>query len=214
MIFGKTMTFNHWGDIKCRNLATGDSCEVKMTGVTGMFLKKKDMAKIHGHVYAAGSKIPSYRINGSWLTNISVSKYMEDIEEYGPETRIYQQYIVKGDDDTDWDEVYRYSELSMALNQLTPEVAKQLPPTDARFRPDMRLMENGDGDGSTAEKLRLEQEQRERRKLLGYEPPPVYFTKEFIDEKKGTFWYKFGSPRNYFEDREKQDWGHLPRYFD
>jgi len=32
------------------------------------------------------------------------------------------------------------------------------------------------------------------------EPPPAYFTKHVIDEKKGMYWYEYGKPREYWTD--------------
>ena len=39
---------------------------------------------------------------------------------------------------------YHFTLFSMSLNQLTDELAKRLPPTDSRFRPDVRKLEEGD----------------------------------------------------------------------
>ena len=38
-------------------------------------------------------------------------------------------------------------------------------PTDSRFRPDQRLLENGDVDAASSEKFRLEEKQRGARRL-------------------------------------------------
>lgn len=38
-------------------------------------------------------------------------------------------------------------------------------PTDARLRPDILCLENGDLDGASKEKTRLEEKQRDSRKL-------------------------------------------------
>ena len=35
-------------------------------------------------------------------------------------------------------------DMAMSLNQVNDELLKTLPPTDSRFRPDMRAMEEGD----------------------------------------------------------------------
>jgi hypothetical protein len=54
----------------------------------------------------------------------------------------------------------------MALNEWTEEDKKtrpSLPPTDARFRPDIRRMEEGNIDLAGQEKNRLEEKQREER---------------------------------------------------
>ena len=51
----------------------------------------------------------------------------------------------------------------MGLNEWTEENQKTrplLPPTDARFRPDIRKMEEGDIDQAGQEKNRLEEKQR------------------------------------------------------
>jgi hypothetical protein len=58
----------------------------------------------------------------------------------------------------------------------------------------MRAMEQGDYETAEREKQRLEQKQRDKRKALGHEPPPKYFIKHVIDEKKGMYWYEYGKP--------------------
>lgn len=53
----------------------------------------------------------------------------------------------------------------MALNELPPPNARvKLCPTDSRFRPDIRFMEEGLIDRASEEKNRLEEKQREARK--------------------------------------------------
>lgn len=94
------------------------------------------------------------------------------------------------------------------------ELADKLPPTDSWRRPDMWAMERGDYETAEREKRRLEQEQWERRKQLGCEPPPKYFTKHVIDEKKGMYWYEYGKPWEYWADRKNKDWNHMTRLFD
>ena len=55
---------------------------------------------------------------------------------------------------------------TMALNEWTAETQKlhpALPPTDSRFRPDIRRMEEGNIDLAGQEKNRLEEKQRAAR---------------------------------------------------
>lgn len=59
---------------------------------------------------------------------------------------------------------YHFTLFSMGLNQLNEDLEKVLPPTDCRFRPDIRMLEEGDIDGAASEKNRLEEKQREARK--------------------------------------------------
>jgi len=57
----------------------------------------------------------------------------------------------------------------MALNEWTEEDKKTrppLPPTDSRFRPDIRKMEEGDIDLAGQEKDRLEEKQRAARRAI------------------------------------------------
>ncbi|KAG9509856.1 Oxysterol-binding protein-related protein 2 [Fragariocoptes setiger] len=61
-------------------------------------------------------------------------------------------------------EYYNFTPFTMTLNELTDELAKTLPHTDSRFRPDVRKLEHGDLDGAAAEKERLEEKQRAARK--------------------------------------------------
>ncbi|CAF0936458.1 unnamed protein product [Rotaria sp. Silwood1] len=64
---------------------------------------------------------------------------------------------------------YNFSLFTMALNQWTEEDKKTrppLPPTDSRFRPDIRKMEEGDIDLAGQEKDRLEEKQRATRRTM------------------------------------------------
>lgn len=54
----------------------------------------------------------------------------------------------------------------MQLNVMDSKMkAGILCPTDARLRPDILCLENGDLDGASKEKTRLEEKQRDSRKL-------------------------------------------------
>ncbi|KAI1290445.1 Oxysterol-binding protein-related protein 1 [Halotydeus destructor] len=63
------------------------------------------------------------------------------------------------------EEYYGMSLFSMRLNELTSEMRKTLAPTDSRYRPDVRFLEEGQIDLAATEKNRLEEKQREARKL-------------------------------------------------
>ncbi|XP_041477450.1 oxysterol-binding protein-related protein 6-like isoform X2 [Lytechinus variegatus] len=73
---------------------------------------------------------------------------------------------------------YGFTRFAIELNELDHETQDTLPPTDSRFRPDQRLLEEGDLKGAELEKQRLESMQRERRKLReeqGVEYQPRFF---------------------------------------
>ncbi|PNF39980.1 Oxysterol-binding protein-related protein 6 [Cryptotermes secundus] len=59
---------------------------------------------------------------------------------------------------------YGFTRFAMELNEIDPDMAKYLPITDTRFRPDQRLLEEGNLPAAETLKLQLEQAQRDRRK--------------------------------------------------
>ncbi|VAH95243.1 unnamed protein product [Triticum turgidum subsp. durum] len=67
---------------------------------------------------------------------------------------------------------YNFTSFAITLNELTPGLKEKLPPTDSRLRPDQRCLENGEYERANAEKLRLEQRQRqhERCRRVGGNP--------------------------------------------
>ena len=52
----------------------------------------------------------------------------------------------------------------LTLNALPDQLRSKLAPTDTRLRPDQRAMEDGEYDFAASEKLRLEEDQRTRRR--------------------------------------------------
>ena len=88
---------------------------------------------------------------------------------------------------------YGFSRFAIELNDLEPGLLDILPPTDSRFRPDQRLLEEGNVPGAEASKLQLEQAQRERRiakEQRGEEYRPRWFTPVGEDkwEFTGAYW--------------------------
>ena len=60
---------------------------------------------------------------------------------------------------------YGFSRLAMELNELIPKEVALLPPTDTRWRPDQRALEEGRIAEAENIKLGVEQAQRDRRRL-------------------------------------------------
>uniref|UniRef100_A0ABM0GUL0 Oxysterol-binding protein n=1 Tax=Saccoglossus kowalevskii TaxID=10224 RepID=A0ABM0GUL0_SACKO len=96
----------------------------------------------------------------------------------------------------DYDLYYGFSKFAVELNDLDPNQKLVLPPTDSRFRPDQRMLEEGNIDDAEKEKLRIENSQRERKKQrdekkLSYEP--LFFKKSLDGDKEcwvtnGHYW--------------------------
>ncbi|XP_023769382.1 oxysterol-binding protein-related protein 1C isoform X2 [Lactuca sativa] len=101
---------------------------------------------------------------------------------------------------------YNLTRFAITLNELTPGLKEKLPPTDSRLRPDQRCLENGEYETANAEKLRLEQRQRQARKMQERGWKPQWFAK---DKASDTFVYTGG----YWEAREKAKWDSCPDIF-
>ncbi|KAE8721105.1 Oxysterol-binding protein-related protein 1D [Hibiscus syriacus] len=95
---------------------------------------------------------------------------------------------------------------AITLNELTPGLKEKLPPTDSRLRPDQRYLETGEYEMANSEKLRLEQRQRQARKMQESGWKPRWFAK---DKSSDTYRYIGG----YWEAREKGKWDSCPDIF-
>ncbi|KAJ4815213.1 OSBP(oxysterol binding protein)-related protein 1C [Rhynchospora pubera] len=101
---------------------------------------------------------------------------------------------------------YNLTRFAITLNELTPGLKEKLPPTDSRLRPDQRCLENGEYDRANSEKLRLEQRQRQARKMQESGWKPRWFAK---DKATDTYRYMGG----YWEARDKGNWEGCPDIF-
>ncbi|KAL4193534.1 hypothetical protein AMTRI_Chr06g200000 [Amborella trichopoda] len=101
---------------------------------------------------------------------------------------------------------YNLTPFAISLNELTPSILRVLPPTDSRLRPDQRFLENGEYEMANAEKLRLEQLQRQARKLQERGWQPRWFRR---DKEDGSYRYIGG----YWEAREQGRWYGIPDIF-
>ncbi|XP_033208969.1 oxysterol-binding protein-related protein 2 isoform X2 [Belonocnema kinseyi] len=77
---------------------------------------------------------------------------------------------------------YQFTAFAMSLNEMEPGMEKNLCPTDSRLRPDIRKLEAGDQDGAAAEKTRLEEKQRDSRKLRKHKKCPEWAPRFFRHE--------------------------------
>ncbi|AMD19743.1 HCL408Wp [Eremothecium sinecaudum] len=99
---------------------------------------------------------------------------------------------------------FGFTKFAANLNGITKLEEGNLPPTDCRLRPDLRLYEAGVIEASEELKLKLEKQQRERRNN-GLDFRPLYFTKH-----NGEWRYITGS-NSYWEKRRRQDWHDAPQ---
>ncbi|XP_051829096.1 oxysterol-binding protein 2 isoform X2 [Antechinus flavipes] len=224
IIVGK-LWIDQTGDIEIINHKTKDKCLLKFTPYS--YFSKDYTRKVTGVVTDSKEKA-HYVLSGSWDEKMECAKIIQSSHSSpsteGKQKMVYQTLPAK----ILWkkyplpenaENMYYFSELALILNEPEEGVA----PTDSRWRPDQRLMENGQWDEANAEKQRLEEKQRMiRRKRLessGQETleegkdelyKPLWFEKK-LDPFTGVeaYVYKGG----YWEAKEQQNWAMCPDIF-
>jgi hypothetical protein len=108
---------------------------------------------------------------------------------------------------------YGLTTFAAALNQITPIEEDRIAPTDSRYRPDQRALEDGDLDRAEGLKARLEERQRARRRVMeehGEEWKPRWFTKISADEAaqvgEDEVWRLRTGKEGYWECRQNSRW--------
>ncbi|XP_072456026.1 oxysterol-binding protein 2 isoform X2 [Notamacropus eugenii] len=225
IIVGK-LWIDQTGDIEIINHKTKDKCLLKFTPYS--YFSKEYTRKVTGVVTDSKEKA-HYVLSGSWDEKMECAKIVQSSHSSpsteGKQKMVYQTLPAK----LLWkkyplpenaENMYYFSELALILNEPEEGVA----PTDSRWRPDQRLMENGQWDEANSEKQRLEEKQRMiRRKRLelsshehleeGKEEDlykPMWFEKK-MDPLTGeeAYIYKGG----YWEAKEEQNWSMCPDIF-
>lgn len=103
---------------------------------------------------------------------------------------------------------YGFTHFATGLNEITDDIRDWIPPTDSRFRPDQRALEDGDVDWADEEKSRVEQAQRERRQERergSIEYRPKWFRP--VSGKDGSVEWEYTG--GYWEARERKEWGEI-----
>lgn len=106
----------------------------------------------------------------------------------------------------DHERYYGFTRFAMELNELGSD-SHLLPPTDTRFRPDQRALEEGDLNAAENLKLQLESGQRERRKKReehGITYEPKWFSHKSHTQDEG--WEYNGK---YWEFRKNQSFSSI-----
>jgi 5-oxoprolinase (ATP-hydrolysing) len=104
---------------------------------------------------------------------------------------------------------YGLTTFAAGLNEITPVEKGKLPPTDCRLRPDQRLAEQGELDQAEEWKVKLEEAQRVRRRVMeenGEEHRPRWFVKAATGQDGEEVWRLKGGKEGYWEERAKGAW--------
>lgn len=111
--------------------------------------------------------------------------------------------------------MYGMSIHQLQFNYLPDSLSRRIAPTDTRFRPDQRALENGDFKLASSEKNRLEEKQRAIRKYNEKQQiltKPNYFEEYVNPDDPNMTYYRYNGL--YFEkDRKDKDWSRLSDIF-
>ncbi|XP_026672135.1 oxysterol-binding protein 1 isoform X4 [Ceratina calcarata] len=207
------------GDTDIVNHKQGIKCHLKYTPYS--YFSRDSQRKVKGVVMNANNEV-KWVVQGTWDSKIEIAPVISTSGT--PDNPVYKTgpYILAWKRRTsvsDSEKYYNFTELACQLNEPEDGVA----PTDSRFRPDQRLMENGQWDEANAEKLRLEEKQRAVRRAREHEAEkaatqglpyeayePLWFKKE-QDPYTDSLCYIYGG--EYWECKSKGDWSRCPNIF-
>ncbi|XP_038174128.1 oxysterol-binding protein-related protein 3 isoform X4 [Arvicola amphibius] len=168
----------HYGEIVIKNL-TDDSCHCKVNFIKAKYWST-NAHEIEGTVFDRNGKAV-HRLFGKWHESIYCGGASSStcVWRANPMPKGYEQY-------------YGFTQFALELNEMDPLSRSLLPPTDTRFRPDQRLLEEGNIEEAEVQKQRIEQLQRERRRVLeenNLEHQPRFFRKSSDDTwvSNGTY---------------------------
>ncbi|XP_073437496.1 oxysterol-binding protein-related protein 3 isoform X2 [Dendrobates tinctorius] len=156
----------HYGEIIIKN-TKNNNCHCKVTFVKAKYWNP-NVHEIEGSVMDRNGKVV-YRLFGKWHESLFYGSPSSPICIWrtNPMPKEYELY-------------YGFTKFALRLNELEPKTKPLLPSTDTRLRPDQRLLEEGNVEGAEAQKQRIEQLQRERRRVLeenNLEHQPRFFRK-------------------------------------
>ncbi|XP_075385644.1 oxysterol-binding protein-related protein 6 isoform X2 [Tenrec ecaudatus] len=142
----------HYGEITIRNTKSS-VCICKLTFVKVNYWNS-NVNEVQGVVMDQEGKVV-HRLFGKWHEGLycGVAPSAKCIWRPGSMPTNYELY-------------YGFTRFAIELNELDPVLKDLLPPTDARFRPDQRFLEEGNLDAAAAEKQRVEELQRSRRRYM------------------------------------------------
>ncbi|XP_036396121.1 oxysterol-binding protein-related protein 6-like [Megalops cyprinoides] len=177
----------HYGEITIRNMK-GTACICKLTFVKGNYWSS-NVNEVHGVVVDQEGRV-AHRLFGKWHEGLYCG--------VPPSAKCVWR---PGSMPTDCELYYGFTRFAIELNELCPEIKDLLPPTDARFRPDQRYLEEGKVELAASEKQRIEELQRARRKWMeenNIKHQPRFF-KKVIDSNQRERWV---SNNSYWELRK------------
>ncbi|KAI0475950.1 oxysterol binding protein [Xylariaceae sp. FL0804] len=199
---------DNYGPVEIKNWTTGEVCQLdfKQRG-----WKASSAYQLSGKILDADGR-PRISIGGRWNSKLyarltpGFEATVEEPKGDGPRGSISdpsRAFVVWEANPRPPGIPFNLTPFVLTFNHLDEALGRYLAPTDSRYRPDQRAMEDGEYDAAASEKNRLEQAQRARRKareLDGGEFAPAWFERTTC-EVTGLEHWKFTG--RYWEQREK-----------
>eukprot|EP00062_Callorhinchus_milii_P005904 gi/632945849/ref/XP_007888266.1/ PREDICTED: oxysterol-binding protein-related protein 6 isoform X2 [Callorhinchus milii] len=177
----------HYGEIAIRN-TKNNACICKLSFIKGTYWSS-NVNEVQGFVMDQEGKVVR-RLFGKWHEGLYCG--------VAPSAKCIWR---PGSMPTDYEMYYGFTRFAIELNELDPVLKELLPPTDARFRPDQRYLEEGTTESAASEKRRIEELQRERKRCME-ENNIIHQPRFFKKVSEGNQRESWVSNGNYWELRK------------
>uniref|UniRef100_A0A665U995 Oxysterol-binding protein n=1 Tax=Echeneis naucrates TaxID=173247 RepID=A0A665U995_ECHNA len=180
----------HYGEICIRN-SNNDICQCKITFVKAKYWNSS-VNEVEGTITDQKGKVV-HRLFGKWHEAVF----------YGdpPAAKCVWRANAMP---VDHEQYYGFTKFAIELNELDPSLKQLLPPTDTRLRVDQRLLEEGNLEAAEEQKQRIEELQRERRRVL--EDSNAIHQPKFFRKSKDDTWV---TNNTYWELRKDFGFSHM-----
>ncbi|XP_018596228.1 oxysterol-binding protein-related protein 3 isoform X1 [Scleropages formosus] len=142
----------HYGEISIKNRSS-DICQCKVTFIKAKYWNSA-VNEVEGSVTDDKGKV-IHTLFGKWHEGMYCGNPPSA-------TCVWRANAMP----PDHEQYYGFTKLAIELNEVDPAMKALLPPTDTRLRPDQRLLEEGNVEAAEVQKQRIEQLQRDRRRVL------------------------------------------------
>lgn len=199
-------TVDNYGPMEIKNWTTGEVC---MLDFKARGWKASSAYQVTGKVDGKDGKT-RWSIGGRWNDKIyaRLTPGFEDSElkpsgKMGHEAGSTQAFLVWQAHARPTGIPFNLTPFVVTFQSLPDKLRPLLPPTDTRFRPDQRAMEDGEYDVAATEKNRVEEKQRaarREREAKGVEYVPRWFSRSKDEVTGEEYWV---SNREYWQNRDK-----------
>ncbi|KAL8773323.1 MAG: hypothetical protein Q9209_001717 [Squamulea sp. 1 TL-2023] len=209
-------TVDNYGPMEIKNHTTGEICtlDFKPRG-----WKASSAYQVTGKIVGKDGKT-RWSMGGRWNDKIyaRLTPGFEDAElkpsaKTGYEAGSTQAFLVWQAHERPSGIPFNLTPFAVSFQALPDRLRPMLPPTDTRFRPDQRAMEDGEYDLAAEEKNRVEEKQRAKRRERedkGEEWTPRWFERARDEVTGEEFWRCTGE---YWRCRERGKWKGVEEIF-